>query len=200
MNFDFIEIGTSYFDTLIEKSNDEIGITIEPIKQHFDRLPDKKNVIKLNNAISSETGIYKFYYVSLDILILNGLPLWLAGCNTINKPHPSVLTECLSLNINPYKIIQTEDVKTITVNDLVSTYNISKVDFLKIDTEGHDLIILNQFLDLISDKKIFVRKILFESNCLSSYEDQDKSIYYSKQLGYNLLTRGNDSLLEYKTN
>jgi FkbM family methyltransferase len=197
MKFDFIEIGTSYFDTLIEKSKDEVGLSIEPIKQHFDRLPNKKNVIKLNEAISSETGIFKFYYIPLDVLILNKLPLWLAGCNTINKPHPSVLTECINFNIDPYNIIQIENVKTITVNELIITYNISEVDFLKIDTEGHDLIILNQFIDLISQKKIFVRRILFESNSLSSVDDQNKSIDNLKRLGYDLISRGSDSLLQY---
>jgi len=68
---------------------------------------------------------------------------------------------------------------------------------LKIDTEGHDLIILNQFIDLISQKKIFVRRILFESNSLSSVDDQNKSIDNLKRLGYDLISRGSDSLLQY---
>ena len=38
-HYDFIEIGTSDFDTLIETSNnDTVGISIEPIKYYLDNL------------------------------------------------------------------------------------------------------------------------------------------------------------------
>ena len=37
-HYDFIEIGTSDFDTLIETSNDNtVGISIEPIKYYINR-------------------------------------------------------------------------------------------------------------------------------------------------------------------
>jgi hypothetical protein len=46
-HYDFIEIGTSDFDTLIETSDDKtVGLSIEPIKYYLDRLPERKNVKK----------------------------------------------------------------------------------------------------------------------------------------------------------
>ena len=46
-HYDFIEIGTSDFDTLIETSNDDtVGISIEPINYYINRLPNKKNIVK----------------------------------------------------------------------------------------------------------------------------------------------------------
>ena len=37
-HYDFIEIGTSDFDTLIESSDDNVvGLSIEPIKYYLDR-------------------------------------------------------------------------------------------------------------------------------------------------------------------
>jgi hypothetical protein len=32
MRYDFIEIGTSDFDTLLQESTDELGLSIEPLK------------------------------------------------------------------------------------------------------------------------------------------------------------------------
>ena len=48
MNYDFIEVGTSDFDTLIQDATDNcIGLCIEPIKFYLDRLPNKPNVKKI---------------------------------------------------------------------------------------------------------------------------------------------------------
>ena len=45
MKYDFIEIGTSNFDTLIEAADDTtVGISIEPIGYYLDQLPDRARV------------------------------------------------------------------------------------------------------------------------------------------------------------
>ena len=47
MHYNFVEIGTSDFDTLIEGADDEqVGLSIEPIAYYLNKLPDKKNVKK----------------------------------------------------------------------------------------------------------------------------------------------------------
>ena len=38
MRYDFIEIGTSDFDTLLQESQSEIGLSIEPLKIYLDNL------------------------------------------------------------------------------------------------------------------------------------------------------------------
>ena len=53
IHYDFIEIGTSDFHTLIESATDKtIGLSIEPIKTYLDRLPNKENVFKVQAAVS----------------------------------------------------------------------------------------------------------------------------------------------------
>lgn len=43
VDLDFIEIGTSDFDTLIESSNDNThGISIDPVNIYLNKLPTKK--------------------------------------------------------------------------------------------------------------------------------------------------------------
>ena len=64
---DFIEIGTSDFQTLTQScSPNEMGIAIEPIKYYLDRLPNKPNVIKINAAIVGDENLKEVdvYYVS----------------------------------------------------------------------------------------------------------------------------------------
>ena len=48
MKYDFIEIGTSDFDTLIESTQGKIGITIEPLLFYLENLPKNPSVIKVN--------------------------------------------------------------------------------------------------------------------------------------------------------
>ena len=199
MYYDFIEIGTSCFDTLIEKCSDEnVGISIEPIKYYYDKLPNKKNVIKLNKGISDKNGFFKFYYVPTEILNCKGLPHWLSGCNSINKPHPSLIEECIERHIDHERIVCCIEVETITVETLIETYNVSYIDFLKIDTEGHDIIIIDQFIKLINNFDLKVNKIEFETNSLSSIDDQQAAIDKLIFLGYELLKSGGESFLQLK--
>ena len=53
--YDFIEVGTANFDTLLEKVNDNSihGISIEPLAFYLEQLPDKKNIAKVNAALSN---------------------------------------------------------------------------------------------------------------------------------------------------
>ena len=91
MKCDFIEIGTSDFDTEIQICDDNaIGLTIEPIKFYLDRLPNKKNVIKINSAISNYNGFTDVYYVNDDMINKFNLPSYIKGQNSIGSPHPEI--------------------------------------------------------------------------------------------------------------
>ena len=47
VNYNFIEIGTSNFDTLIEKADDTtMGISVDAVKYYINQLPEKTNVKK----------------------------------------------------------------------------------------------------------------------------------------------------------
>ena len=48
-HFNFVEIGTSDFDTEIQKAGDsDVGLSVEPLKKYLDRLPNKPNCVKVN--------------------------------------------------------------------------------------------------------------------------------------------------------
>jgi autotransporter strand-loop-strand O-heptosyltransferase len=144
--YDFIEIGTSDFNTLIELSDDNtIGISIEPIKYYIDRLPNKKNVIKVQSALSTIDGNVDVYYIDEQKILDNKLPWWIRGSNSISNPHPFAIKE---LGEDLYNnLVTIEKVPTISWKTLIETYGVESIGYLKIDTEGHDHIIMRDFLN-----------------------------------------------------
>jgi FkbM family methyltransferase len=152
-HYDFVEIGTSDFDTLIQICDENtVGISVEPIKYYLDRLPNKSNVIKLQSALSTNDGECDVYYISEDDIQKHSLQWWVRGSNSINKPHPIVLKDIGEELYN--KIVTIEKVPTISWDSLINSYNIKSIGHLKIDTEGHDHIILRDFLDFCN-KNLF---------------------------------------------
>ena len=85
--FDYIEIGTSDFRTLSQSQGK--GISVEPVKVYYDNLIITEGSYKLNVAISDHIGKCTVYWVNPDKIANE--PDWVRGCNSINKPHPTML-------------------------------------------------------------------------------------------------------------
>jgi len=183
MKYNFIEIGTSDFRTLIQTCDDETkGLSIEPLQYYLNRLPNKKNVIKVNCAISNKEDLIDIYYVSPDNIEKFSLPGWVRGCNSINNPHPSIQN---LLREQHDSVISIQKVKCITWDTLINEFNVSSIDFLKIDTEGHDHIILEEYYNLcINNPLLWANKIIFEMNVLSNMESLSSLITKFKTIGY----------------
>ena len=161
MNYDFIEIGTSDFDTLIQESTNEQGLSIEPLKYYLDHLPNKENVKKVNAAISDRDGEIDIYYISEEKIIEYSLPYWIRGCNSINKPQAFAVKQ---IGKDLYdKIVTIEKVPMMSWKTLIQDYNITGIKYLKIDTEGHDHVILKDYLkECKKDLRLFADKIRIE--------------------------------------
>jgi hypothetical protein len=87
-DLDFLEIGTSDFDTLLQSAPDElIGMSVEPIKKYLDNLPAKANVTKVNAAIKAKNRdeTCQVYYITDNVIDDHSLPSFLKGCNSINE-------------------------------------------------------------------------------------------------------------------
>ena len=143
MNYDFIEVGTSDFDTLTQDATDNcIGLCIEPIKFYLDRLPNKPNVKKINSAISfdGKVGRDKVCYIPLKTIQKHNMPLWLRGCNSMGDYHYQHKEN------NLQSLVEIIDVDTIPLGDIFDQHNVDTLTILKIDTEGGDCFILNSFI------------------------------------------------------
>lgn len=196
MNYDFIEIGTSDFETEIQSCPDEaVGLSVEPIKYYLDKLPNKKYVTKVNCAVSNYDGKVNIFYVSEENIQKHNLPDGFKGCNTINKPHPITKGFVFGYSV-PDEAISSIEVEVKSVKTLFEEYNVESVKYLKVDTEGNDCVIINDYFDVcIQNKNLFADKILFESNQLSDQNEVQKIIDKFIQNGYSLKHRAQDTVL-----
>ena len=186
MNYDFIEVGTSDFDTLIQDATDQcIGLCIEPIKFYLDRLPNKPNVKKINSAISfdGKVGRDKVYYIPLETIQKHNMPLWIRGCNSIGDYHYQHKKN------NLQSVVETIDVDTIPLGDIFEQHNVDTLTILKIDTEGYEFEVLIGAKDVLSGISI----VLFEHH----YDDMIKKSY--KYADINELLKFNGFVQIYKS-
>tara|TARA_R100000664_G_scaffold8566_1_gene14056 strand:+ start:3840 stop:4451 length:612 start_codon:yes stop_codon:yes gene_type:complete len=158
MNLDFIEVGTSDFDSLLQSSKENAkGISIEPLQEYLDRLPSKKNIFKVCKGISDKripSAI--IYYIPPRIIEHLKLPDWLKGCNSFFKKH---------LQHKIYEeYVACDCVEIVRFVDIVNEFKVSSVKLLKLDCEGHDLVILksiyNEYIEGLLD--VLPEEILFE--------------------------------------
>jgi len=195
--YDFIEIGTSDFETLLEKCGDETGLSIEPISEYLDALPNKPNVKKINAAVSNKIGELLINYIRPQDIIKYGLPDFVKGCNSINSFHPTIVNLLLQNNLS-LSLITSKKVRVIDWSTLVRENNIKGCKYLKTDTEGHDCVILNNLIDYCENgnQEKFPKKITFESNILSNSADIDLLLERFYKNGYTLVYRNHDTCVE----
>jgi hypothetical protein len=187
MKYDFVEIGTSDFNSPSQENYNLSGVCVEPIKYYLDRLPNSKTIIKENSAISNFNGFIEIFYINDENIKKYNLPFWIRGCNKIGDYHPTALKEILSKNIGK-EIFTIEKIKVITYENLMLKYDCRQINYLKIDTEGHDHIIINEMYNFYSNNIDFYlpKKINFEtfSGILSTQEEINNSKNLLEKLGY----------------
>jgi len=192
MKYNFIEIGTSDFDTLLQQSTTEIGLSIEPLQIYLDRLPNKDNVTKVNCAVSDvDSSAIDIFWIDPADIDKYTLPYWLRGCNSIITPHASSVQELQRRGLE--HIYKKTQCKSLTWKTIVETYNIESVDYLKIDAEGHDCTIIN---NIINSNSVLPKKILFESNENVDRSTLDKTLTRLYEKGYRLVYSEFDTLVE----
>ncbi len=186
MDYQFVEIGTSDFDTLIEGAPDDIpGLSIEPLKYYLDRLPTRRGCQKGNFAVSDRDGEITIYWVRPEDIEKWGLPGWVRGCNSVGAPHPTVKSLLQNMGLVEELVITKETVAVKSFETLVKDYNIGSIGMLKIDTEGHDVVILRSYLkSCVKNPSLFANTIIFESNCLSKATEVNDIILAFATYGY----------------
>lgn len=163
-----VEIGTCDFETQAGSAD---GLFIEPVPHYFDRLPPCR---KENVAVSNYEGVIDIYYVDPVEIAARGLADWLRGCNSVGKTHP------MHANVPP-EIIRQAIVPVVRIKTLLDKHGITDIDLLKIDTEGHDAVILNDFLDTCEHRP---RRIIFENNGLVPADDIQLLVQRLHAIGY----------------
>ena len=196
---DFVEIGTSDFDTEIQKNDNRIGISVDAVKYYINRLPNKRGCTKLNSGVSNFNGEISINYLSVETIEKYSLPTWVRGCNSVNHYHPTVTNLLAAQGIQIKDVAESYIVPCKTLTCLLAEYNVQGFYLLKVDTEGHDSVILEHFLRN-SRSNLLPHEIIFESNELTSEKDTDNIIDISNERGYDLISRDHDTILRLNLN
>lgn len=167
MHYDFIEIGTADFDTLCQTcSESEIGISVEPVKECIDNLPNKSNVTKINAALVNEEYFLQnktvtIFYVDETTIEREQLGRWLRGCNKVNQPHEfhtsylddlssydgNLVIQSNSRNLVKEGLVTKNIANCITWRQLFDKFNVTSVDYVKVDAEGADADIIISLME-----------------------------------------------------
>ena len=153
----FIEIGSSHFRTLRHLCDKGWkGICIDPIDIALKKISSHPNLIKLNVGVSPVEGVYDFIKLKDDIY-LNAEEDY-QGSATFSDKMAFWNTDL------EYK--EKVKVKCFTFDTICDSYNITEIDYLKIDTEGMDYEILKS----IDFSKYNIKLLRAETNGSPSIE------------------------------
>jgi hypothetical protein len=94
-----------------------------------------------------------------------------------------------------YIIYEKEEVDVTTVYQIMINNNIDGVYYLKIDTEGHDTVILKHFYEENKNKLFLPHIIRFESNHLTPNEYIINTINLYSKIGYEFISRTIDDVV-----
>lgn len=186
MKYDFVEIGTCDYHTLLEGcSSNQIGLSVEPIKTYLDRLPNKPNVTKVNVAISSENKMVDLFWVEPHNQEKYNLG-FTKGWGTIITPHRGHGEVQMMLTTG---MLSKHQIEAITWSTLVKRYDIESVTLVKIDTEGHDCVVVNSVLD----SNVRPQQIEFETTHCPK-EELTQTTIRLQSMGYVLIADGEDAV------
>lgn len=196
--YDYIEIGTSDFDTYIQEhmwnGSKNTGLSVEPLKAYIDLLPKNDVLLKCCAAISDRNGSLQVYYVDPADIEFHQLPHWVRGCNSIDAPHPTVVRLLAERGLG--HLIRRDQACVKDIPTLFREYAVEGVGVLKIDTSGHDCVVLKNYIQhCVENPYLFAKKIKFETDVLSSKQDQQQVIAMLVSHGYQVYSQSNDTIL-----
>ena len=138
----------------------------------------------LNCAVSNRSGNLELYEVDEEELQKSEFPSWVRQVASVSEAHvkkhfPSAKT-------------RKRTVPAMRISDVVRICNLSKIDLLVMDVEGHERNIIEDVeFDLLG-----VRAILFEHKHMTA-KDEDAVFDYLKSFGFTL-RRFEDDAVAYR--
>lgn len=168
------------------------GLVVEPLPDAFERLQEtyrqNPGIIFANAAVGAVSGLTTFYVVKEAAKTREN---WFA-MTRISSFNKAVIEKSLIKKIPPganaADYLQEIPIQTLSFADLVKKYNVKKIDFLQIDSEGHDYEILKTI-----DFSHFSPTILnFESDHLSLTQRKECEAFLANR-GYKFFNYGGDT-------
>ena len=182
----FIEIGTCDFDTCIPLlKNRWKGIFVEPVKKYLDNIKFEvgelsSNATFINKAVSNKEG-----WVNFAISKENSD--WSRGISHIVGSEYNH-EKLLELPANSHLIQEHTSIPCTTLDSIISECNLEYVDYLKIDAQGHDLIILQSYSWKVKPTFIKVEHLHLDDTVLVQLlKDQGYMVYLENNDVYGII-------------
>lgn len=136
----FVDIGANdgvtYSNSLFFEKKDWTGVCVEPHPIVFEKLSTSRGCECVNACISPSDSY-------IDFLLVEGAGNMLSGISTfMDDRHLQRIDEEICKHGGKKRIISVE---TISPKTLLNRYSIKEIDYLSIDTEGCELMILKNF-------------------------------------------------------
>lgn len=163
-----ISISNTYF---FEKNLGWTGICIEPNPDVYKELEKNRTAICLQACISNYNGKVEFLKVTGYAQMLSGIK------DTYDQRHLARVDREIALYGGSKEII---DIDVYTLDSVIKKYGISKIDFLSLDTEGSELLVL-QSIDFDTTQ---IDYIVIENNF-----NDNKIKKYLISKGYSLIKK-----------
>ena len=184
----FIEIGVCDFDTLEPLANNGwSGIFVEPIKHYFDKLPRKENVCYENSCILPKKLIPENKQVDIkywdpEFIKSKGIKNeWMKGVSNTDMKRNTFRSKIKWKN---YERIN--KVNALTLDELIDKYNVKEIDYIKIDIEGRDFEIIQDYSFKVKPRLIkmeykFLKDRGFGDEIVKSFlEKKGYIVYFEK--------------------
>lgn len=197
----FIEIGTCNHTTLCDSdySNNivghNLGIGVEIVADYLEELPTWSNIRKINAAVTDHSGEVIMYHVPKDrIKPSASYYRQLQGCNSINTYHPN------HLKWGVKDLVKKTPVRAMTLPELIYENNVRGIQFLKMDLEGHDHVVMRNYHEFLTDMPVVFhpKRIQFESNTHTDKINIDIVIEMYQQLNYQVMRRDHDVVIDLR--
>jgi FkbM family methyltransferase len=123
-----------------------VSFLFEQLKKNYQsRFKDNHNIIFINKAVSNYIGEIEMTIPS-ERNDFSNLPSWFSQIGSVDPNHALGHVKDL--------LVDKINVKTTTLNEIVKEYNITQIDLLQTDTEGHDYTILMDYNFEVKPKQI----------------------------------------------
>ena len=164
-DYKYLEIGTcdKTYKNLASDYPDELGISVEPIREYLQSLPTNNGRnIKVNAGISTKNG-------TQTINFAKNYKTKKKKTDASGWKGRSSFKSLQKLNIKEKNRFQKRKVKIMTLPTLFKKYNVRSIEIMRVDTEGYDGIIVNQLVNT----KIRPKTLIYEHLHLDKKELQE---------------------------
>jgi hypothetical protein len=128
--------------------------------------------------------------VNPEIIDKYNFPDWFRGCNSINAYHPTVNRVIIERGLLPRDFISHYIVEKKTLFQLLGEQGIEQMYLLKIDTEGHDCVILAKYLqDIENNNHRLPFELFFECNILTDETILNNMLALLEEKGYDVIKK-----------